>query len=168
MNDRDHLPHSGISRRQLFHFSQGGKKGSGNHLTGDSANLPCERPILPGDAHPVALPVNHGGIDLSELPPLVEAQLTREELGQLFDDIACEGTEIRLTVRLSEESRTASSVASGASMLKRAAGELLAGTVQRLQIRYCWQDALWIDTLERNESMFRLVRIRQPMPGSRC
>ena len=46
-----------------------------------------------------------------------------------------------------------------AEQLAAARAALLDGTVRQLQIRYCWQETLWIDTLKTESDGYHLVRI---------
>lgn len=100
-------------------------------------------------------PVNHGGIDLSELPPMHEALLDAKDVSALFADLEQHASAVQLIAR---------SAAGGApdhsSQLRPAREQLLSGGVRKLQIRYEWQNARWIDTLEVRPGGFRLVRIR--------
>jgi hypothetical protein len=108
---------------------------------------------------PIPQPVNHDGLDLSELPPMREAKLSAEEIRQLFADIEELGANIMLMRRTSQSPRAAAAPASSSADLNAARDALITGQVSRLQIRYRWQDADWIDTLEAREEEFRLVRI---------
>ncbi|MBT6494862.1 MAG: hypothetical protein HOL01_09955 [Planctomycetaceae bacterium] len=108
---------------------------------------------------PIPEPVNHDGLDLSELPPMREAKLSAEQVQQLFADIAQLGANIMLMRRTAQSPRAAAARASSSADLNAARDALITGQVSRLQIRYRWQDADWIDTLEAREEEFRLVRI---------
>ena len=103
---------------------------------------------------PVDEPPNHDGMDTSQLPPVHEALLAREQVAALFADIEQCAADVQLMVR-----RTAEGPAERSPPLGEVCRKLLAGEVSRLQIRYRWQDALWIDTLECTADGFRLVRI---------
>ncbi len=108
---------------------------------------------------PIPHPENHVGLDLSQLPPMREAELSPEQVGVLFDDIEKLATDIHLMQRPGG-SMKASSQSLVATQMGAARGWLLQGEIKRIQIRYRWQDAFWIDTLESRESGFRLVRIQ--------
>ncbi len=104
----------------------------------------------------VTQPPNHSGLDLSKLPPLSEAELDWDEVHQLIDDIRNLTDEITL-MRSAEKT---ASRAHAREQLLAAAAALQSGQVNRIQIRYRWDGAQWIDTLERRGESFRLVRIR--------
>jgi hypothetical protein len=70
----------------------------------------------------------------------------------LFNDLAGEAT----SVRLSSHSFAATT---STEILTQAAGQLIGGKSNRLQIRYTWQNKSWIDTLIRTPEGFRLTRI---------
>lgn len=106
---------------------------------------------------PVELPPNHDGMDLAELPPMREAFLSVEEIGSLFADIASLATDIQLMQR--RQTKGIANVGIDKEKLELARIAFLDGSVAKIQIRYRWQDALWIDTLERKEKGFRLLRI---------
>ncbi len=46
-----------------------------------------------------------------------------------------------------------------AKNLQLARAALLTGAIARIQIRYRWQDTLWIDTLESKPDGYRIIRI---------
>ncbi len=108
---------------------------------------------------PIEEPVNHDGMDLSELPPMREASLSEEEVRQLFSDIQALGEDILLMQRSARSQRASASRATTADQLRTALETLLSGAVPRVQIRYKWEDSNWIDTLERREADVRLIRI---------
>ena len=108
---------------------------------------------------PIPDPVNHDGMDLSELPPMREAMLTREEVNQLFDDIETQGSDILLMQRVTRTGQATAARAKTSEQLTLAKESLLSASVPRVQIRYRWQDSAWIDTLESKPDGFRLVRI---------
>ena len=115
---------------------------------------------------PVAHPENHDGMNLSELPPMREALLNEEQVRQLFSDIEGYGSDIVLMQRSAPSRRATLSNTLTAEQFQIARDSLLSGTVGRLQIRYHWQSANWIDTLERREDGVRLVRITHAPPAS--
>ncbi|MDC0935821.1 hypothetical protein OAS39_06010 [Pirellulales bacterium] len=108
---------------------------------------------------PIEQPVNHDGLDLSELPPMREACLSKEQVCQLFSDIETLATDILLMQRSPRSQRAAASRATTAQQLRTARDTLLSGVIPRVQVRYHWQDANWIDTLERRDEGVRLIRI---------
>lgn len=115
---------------------------------------------------PIADPVNHDGMDLSELPPVREAELSLEQVEQLFADIDAMASNILLMQRSSRSQRADASRATSRAQLVCAKDSLISGTIARIQLRYEWQDISWIDTLENRGDAVRLVRIahskRQP------
>ena len=108
----------------------------------------------------MAAPENHGGINLSELPPMCESLLSKEQIEQLFSDIELLASNVLLMQRLPNAQRTSASSVASADQLKTVMLSLVAGTIARVQIRYRWEESNWIDTLERSENGFRLVRIQ--------
>lgn len=100
-------------------------------------------------------PVNHGGVDLSALPPMHEAILDAQEVAALMNDLEHHATGVQLIAR-----SAGGNTPDHSAKLSAACKQLLSGNVQKLQIRYHWQDARWIDTLHRQPEGFRLVRIR--------
>ncbi len=109
----------------------------------------------PAGMHSVAEPVNHGGVDLSTLPPMHEAILDSQDVTSLFADIEQHGSDITLIFR-----RAAGNAPDQTDKLKIALNQILNGNVRKLQIRYHWENANWIDTLETQSNGFRLVRIQ--------
>ena len=124
---------------------------------------PAAPPAMPqrlGAAAPAASqsieePVNHGGLDLSSLPPMHEATLDAQEVTALFDDLEQHATAVQLIAR-----SATGNVPDHSAQLPAACSRLLSGNVQKLQVRYQWQHAHWIDTLQRQSDGFRLVRIQ--------
>jgi len=103
-------------------------------------------------------PVNHGGVDLSSLPPMHEALLDKKEVAALFSDLEQHAGDVQLIAR---SARNGAGNAPDQSVhLRLACERLLNGNIRKLQIRYQWQDAKWIDTLEMRPEGFRLVRIQ--------
>jgi len=100
-------------------------------------------------------PVNHGGVDLASLPPMHEATLDSKEVASLFADLKRHATAVQLIAR-----RAAGNSPDQSADLSSACDQLLGGKVRKLQIRYEWQNARWIDTLECLPNGFRLVRIQ--------
>ena len=106
---------------------------------------------------PAEQPPNHDGMDLSDLPPMHEAILTDSQIRSLFTDIEECAADIRLISRRGPETNNQ------APSLRDATDHFLSGRVNKLQIRYYWQSANWIDTLEKQAEGFRLVRIQHCM-----
>ena len=93
-----------------------------------------------------------------DLPPMREAWLSETQVRQLFSDIESAATDIRLMQR-----RTRSADSSHPLPLQQVASALLSGGLSKVQIRYRWNQAAWIDTLEAHPNQqFRLVRISHP------
>lgn len=109
---------------------------------------------------PVAHPQNHGGINLTELPPLREGLLSEDQVQQLFADIESLASDIQLMQRWPDAQRASALAFTTMELLRTAQRHLLSGAIPRIQIRYHWQAVNWIDTLERRDAGIRLVRIR--------
>lgn len=107
----------------------------------------------------IAHPENHGGMNLAELPPMREALLSEDQVRQLFSDIEALATDVLLMQRSARAPRATASKATTAEQLRTVQDAILSGTVPRVQIRYHWQAANWIDTLERRDDGIRLIRI---------
>ena len=138
-----------MSRRDWFRL----KTPAANQMLGQQTESPKNNNQA---LQPIDLPPNHDGMDLSELPPMREALLSDEQLGVLFADIASQATDIQLIQRRSHSATTAND---GRERLELANKAILDGSVEKIQIRYRWQDGLWIDTLEKTDDRYRLVRI---------
>jgi hypothetical protein len=134
-----------MSRRDWFRLRSSTAKAQAQRLGADEA------PNL----RSIDEPVNHGGVDLSSLPPMQEALLDATDISALFSDLEQHATNVQLIAR----SATGSS-SDHSPQLRPACDRLLAGEVRKLQIRYEWQKARWIDTIEQQPGGFRLVRIR--------
>lgn len=136
-------------------------------LADASTDGDCSMGEAPNGLQPIAQPENHDGMDLSELPPMREALLSEEQVRQLFNDIAAHASNVLLMQRSARSRRATASAASTATteQLTTACESVVSGNVPRIQIRYDWQAANWIDTLERREDGFRLVRITHMVPG---
>ncbi|MAT16018.1 MAG: hypothetical protein CMJ46_12195 [Planctomyces sp.] len=113
------------------------------------------------------LPVNHDGMDLSQLPPMREALLDTEQVAQLFADLAAFATDIHLIQRSSPASRGTPMATATPKKLQSARQALLSGTIPRLQLRYQWSGQHWIDTLEAKPDGYRLVRIMHTLPATK-
>lgn len=108
---------------------------------------------------PVELPPNHDGMDMSELPPMREALLSSDQVRDLVVDVKQLGTDIQLMQRRSGANRATASAADTPERLDLAGNALLSGRVPRLQVRYRWQNTLWIDTLTTHADGYTLIRI---------
>ena len=137
-----------MSRRDWFRL----KTPAANRMLGQQTRSTTNNQEL----QPIELPPNHDGMDLSELPPMREALLSCDQIGVLFGDIASQASDIQLMQR---RARSATPAKDGRDQLELAHNAILDGSVGKIQIRYRWQDSLWIDTLERKDDVFRLVRI---------
>lgn len=120
---------------------------------------------VPHGLQPITHPENHDGMNLADLPPMREAVLSEEQVRQLFSDIESLGSDILLMQRSARSQRATPAKATTAEQLHAAQDSLLSGSVPRVQIRYHWQAANWIDTLERREDGVRLVRITHNKPA---
>jgi hypothetical protein len=120
-----------------------------------AANQPRLGAEPPAGLQSIEEPINHGGVDLSSLPPMHEATLDAQEVAALFEDLGEHATAVQLIAR-----SAAGKAPDHSSQLDSACQRLLSGNVQKLQIRYQWQNAHWIDTLQQQPDGFRLVRIR--------
>jgi len=116
---------------------------------------------------PIAHPENHDGMNLADLPPMREALLSEEQVRQLFNDIESLGSDILLMQRSARSRRASPTTATTAEQLRTAQETLLSGSVPRVQIRYHWEAANWIDTLERKDDGVRLIRIAHAKPSQR-
>jgi len=92
------------------------------------------------------------------LPDLQDAILDPTTLDRLLTDLALMASEV--TVRL----KTGAEVLSGeeSPTLEAAAAALRNGRVLGIQIRYCYAEASWCDTLLRVGQNVRLVRMQLP------
>ncbi len=107
---------------------------------------------------PLDLPPNHDGMDLNELPPICEALISREEVQLLFADLADHATNIQLFHK-GRNARADQQADVNLDSLPIAGSAFLQGLTPRLQVRYSWNGANWIDTLETKDTGYRLVRI---------
>jgi len=108
---------------------------------------------------PIVHPPNHDGLKLEELPPMREALLSEEQVVALFSDVRQLATDVMLMQRSAVSKRATVSKTQSSEHLEAAKTALLTGSIKRIQIRYRWQAALWIDTLEVQADGYRLVRI---------
>lgn len=146
-----------LSRREWFRLAGRKKSPTGQETPGPS-NADSMGDSSKG-LQPIEHPINHDGMDLSELPPMREAVLAEDDVRQLFSDIAALATDVLLMARSARTAHAAASKATTSDQLCSARDSLLSGVIPRLQIRYHWQQQNWIDTLERQEQGYRLIRI---------
>ena len=142
-----------ISRRDWFRL----------RLASDSADSRPARDGVSAETtplQPVPAPPEHDGMGLSQLPPMREALLDELQLDQLLGDIHALGENVLLMHRDSGQTRRWDGSLPLSEQLAAAGSGLRTGQLQRLQIRYQWEGADWIDTLERRDQSFRLARIR--------
>lgn len=104
-------------------------------------------------------PPNHDGMDMNELPPMREAELSAQEVESLFGDIAALGSDILLMQRSTGPQRAPAANVNSHTQLEAAKTLLLSGKTKRIQIRYKWRDSLWIDTLNNAGDFYKLIRI---------
>jgi len=126
---------------------------------GDTATQPRRLPPKLGATgrarmQPLAKPPNHDGLDMSELPPVHQAELSKEELAALFADVGQCATNIEIIGQ-----RNAPGQLDINALLQSLLEKLLRGEVEKTQIRYAWRSIRWIDTIQRDANRFRLVRI---------
>jgi hypothetical protein len=149
-----------ITRRDWFRLKQ-----RPDILSDSAAEAPARLPrVLDQNFDSIPLPPNHDGLDLSALPPICEAMLDAVKVSELANDISELGQEVTLMQRSAAEGQAVASKATTQSKLSLAFDSLLTGRIQRLQIRYHWNGANWIDTLERRNEQFRLVRVCHQAP----
>ena len=133
----------------------------GSMLTKPSSTIPGS-PASDG-LTPIEHPPNYDGMDLSQLPPMREATLSAAQIKSLFSDIGTLATDVLLMQRHAGTQR-AQAGSGDDDKLPLAQSALLSGTVERIQIRYQWQEMLWIDTIGKTPDGFRLVRIAHTKP----
>jgi hypothetical protein len=108
---------------------------------------------------PIAAPPSFDNLEPSQFPQLREAMLTTDQVEELFSDIQQFATDVTFVRKLSVGKNQRTTGADSTAQLSSVKVSLLTGKLARLQIRYRWQSETWIDTLERQGSNFRLVRI---------
>ena len=145
------MPQKKLSRREWFRLRTAGDE---QRETTEAANLSHE------GLRPIEHPPNHDGLDMSVLPPMREAVLAASQIDELFRDIAEFADDVLLMQRsVVDRSAPQTSRVTSREQLETARSMLKSGQVQRVQIRYQWQNSHWIDTLETQPNGFRLVRI---------
>lgn len=142
-----------MSRRDWFRLRRPDKDHGENLATEKSSALSSS------GLKPIAHPPNHDGLDLTELPPMREAILSREQVADLFSDVGKLATDVLLMRRGSDSMRATVTKANTEEQLELAKAALLSGAVSRVQVRYSWQASQWIDTLQVQDGGYRLVRI---------
>jgi hypothetical protein len=148
-----------LSRRDWFRL----RKPHQNQLLGTqriATSNSSSQPVLPSPLKSIEHPVNHDGMDLSQLPPMSEAELVAQQVDDLIADIRQLGKHVTLMYRGISELYSGELIGSALDQLLAARSELLSGRLSRIQVRYHWDGYLWIDTLESRNEGFRLVRIR--------
>jgi hypothetical protein len=152
--------YSGISRHPTEAITMKQSEPSMNRREWFRLRIPKEANQLPNAPRlrPMELPPNNDGMDLNALPPMCEALISREEVRVLFSDLADHAENIQLFHK-ERNSRGDQHVGSNSERLHIASSALLQGLTARIQIRYSWNGAHWIDTLEAKEAGYRLVRI---------
>ncbi len=102
-----------------------------------------------------------------DLPPISEATLDRQDIVALFRDLESFATDIELTQPLRQRRGGSATTPSPATLigLRDRLLDATASPNTKVQIRYTWQGQRWIDTIERLDSGFRLVRIGHPLQG---
>lgn len=148
-----------LTRRDWFRL----RKPHQNQLLGTQPNTTSsssEQPVSLSPLKTIEHPVNHDGMDLSQLPPMSEAELVAQQVDDLIADIRQLGTHVTLMYRGISDLYSGELVGSALDQLLAARNELLSGRLSRIQIRYHWDGFFWIDTLEARNGNFRLVRIR--------
>ena len=148
-----------LSRRQWFRLR---KPHQNKMLDEASAEALSSITESTSSLQPVETPPNHAGLDLSELPPMREAILARQEVEDLFLDIEQLATDIQLMQRSSSTNTDRGQKLDDREKLVDARKALMDGTVSRVQIRYRWQDSLWIDTLKQTPDGFHIVSHQPP------
>ncbi len=151
-----------ISRRDWFRLRRGTTAADCLQVDNTADRGQPRQLMAPGQ--PISQPTNYGEIDLAQLPPLREAELDGEQLVQLFEDLR------EFAHRISVHYRGLSSgvdqgLVDAATQLIAVRTELFSGRLSRVQIRYAWDGAWWIDTLESRDGRFRLVRICHKIPN---
>ncbi len=149
-----------MSRRDWFRLRP---QRSEVETPGDSPSVVDRKPVMGQSQEtlqPVAFPENHGGVNLTELPPMCEGLLSVEQVRQLFSDIESLASKVLLMQRLPNAQRATTPGLSTPEQLHAAETSLLSGMIPRVQIRYHWEAVNWIDTLERRDDGIRLVRIK--------
>ncbi len=94
---------------------------------------------------------------MTDLAPLTTADLDEATLEQLFIDLTS------LTEILQVMVKGGGTDHAGDCDVESGRRALLAGA-RGMQIRYRWQDAMWLDTLMRTAQGVRIVRTRLPAP----
>ena len=139
-----------MSRRDWFRLHAPRKNTTLGQVTSNTGN---------NLVNPTGQPPNHDGLDLNTLPPVREATLTLQDLDSLLADIEQLASDVTLLQRANQSGYDSSTVPNASHRFKLARTALVSGQTNRIQIRYHWQGKFWIDTLEKQDCGFRLVRI---------
>jgi hypothetical protein len=95
------------------------------------------------------------------LPPVHVAEIDRDKLRELFDDVEALGERLEIVLKRATEAH----VEDGPSVsLAEALEQLSSGTAIGAQLRYSYEGVEWWDTLLRAPRGFRLVRIQHRPP----
>jgi len=86
--------------------------------------------------------------------------LNDEALAALFRDLENSASDVQLN--RGGPSQNPLGKQPTADQLRAAHQALREGSLNRLQIRYRWEGALWIDTLQRVDREYRLIRVAHP------
>ncbi len=139
-----------LSRREWFRLNAPHQNKSLGDVLPTTRNIPLQTTEQP--PHP-------DGFSLAQLPPMLEAVLTLPDLDSLLADIDQLASDVTLLQRANHSGYDSSTVPNASHRFKLARTALVSGQTNRIQIRYHWQGKFWIDTLEKQDCGFRLVRI---------
>ncbi len=154
------------SRRDLF---QWGRSNSVDAKTDAGLATPPSQsaPTTVGSSfilqNRIDCPPSHGSVDPAILPPVTEVLLGDSDVIQLLADIGSCASQITLMHRRLTSNASGGSSGIGSAQLMAAWDILRTGQTNRLQIRYIWAQASWIDTIESRPEGFRLVRIQHTL-----
>lgn len=154
------------SRRDLFHLGRSNSVGAKTHASlatpsSQSAPPTCGSPSILQNR--IDCPPSHGSVDPAILPPVTEALLGDSDVLQLLADIGSCASQITLMHRRLTGNASPGSSGISSAQLMAAWDILTTGQTNRLQIRYLWAQASWIDTIESRPDGFRLVRIQHTL-----
>jgi hypothetical protein len=96
-----------------------------------------------------------------ELPPVYEGTLDGASCEALFEDLGRHGRVVEVSVKQGARVRADEQQA---WTLAQALSALQAGTVRAVQVRYVHEGVLWLDTILRTATAFRIVRMQAPVP----
>lgn len=143
---------SSVSRRELFRNL--GRSGEPKWLgEPHSVQTPADETLRePLPEQPVS-----ADDEPYELPPVRQAILDDAELAALFRDLEHSATDVQWNRRVAVSKGSANGSPTG--QLRAVHQALRDGSLARVQIRYRWRGAFWIDTLHRVDQAYRLVRV---------